>query len=208
MKPGKKRRERLTGEQRRARIIDVALNLFSDKGFSGTRTRDIAHLAGISETLIFQHFKTKQELYHAALRELFRGHPAIAEIEDRMARKDDAGVLSTLALHMITHSREDPRIIRLSVFSALEGPHLREGLHTGGQTTLPVPEVLASYIQQRIDDGAFKKVNAQIAARLFIQTVDMYVVDQQVGVTGPPLPVSDEEAVETLVKIFLEGLGA
>jgi AcrR family transcriptional regulator len=52
--------------ERRGQIIDATLELFAEKGFSGTKTREIAERAGISETLIFQHFKTKGDLYRAA----------------------------------------------------------------------------------------------------------------------------------------------
>ena len=69
------RKERLSSEDRRLHIIDAALGLFASKGLNGTRTKEIARAAGISETLIFQHFKTKEDLYRAALKELFDTHP-------------------------------------------------------------------------------------------------------------------------------------
>ncbi len=206
MRKVSERKERLSGEERRTRIIDAALGLFADKGFSGTRTREIAELAGISETLIFQHFKTKEDLYRAALTELFGQHPVMPEVEEKMAKKDDFGIFNTLALHIIWHNRQDRRIMRLAIFSALEGPHFAENLGHGEETMPSLPELLGRYIQQRIDEGAFKKVNARIAAQLFIETVFMYVADQEASISGPPLPFSDEETVETLVRIFLDGL--
>jgi hypothetical protein len=78
--------------------------------------------------------------------------------------------------------------------------------HQGGETGPPLPELLAPYIQQRIQDGAFKKVNPQIAAQLFIETANMYLADQEASISGPPLPFSEEEVVDTLVGIFLGGL--
>lgn len=206
MREIREKKQRLSGEERRAQIIDAALWLFADKGFAGTRTREIAELAGISETLIFQHFKTKEDLYRAALRELFSHHPVMPEIEDKMAKKDDFGVFSTLALHVIRHNRQDRRIMRLAIFSALEGFHLAEIVHHDKEMGPSLPELLSRYIQQRIDEGAFNKVNAQIAAQLFIETIFMYVADQETSISGPPLPFSDEETVDTLVMIFLDGL--
>ena len=200
------RKERLSGKERRSRIIDAALRLFADKGFNGTRTREIAKLAGISETLIFQHFKTKEDLYRVALGELFSQHPVMPEVEEKMAKKDDVGVFSTLALHLIRHNREDRRIMRLAIFSALEGLHLAEIVYDSKEMGPPLPELLGRYVQQRIDEGAFKKVNAQIAAQLFIETIYTYVLDQEASISGPPLPFSDEETVETLVRIFIDGL--
>ena len=207
MRKAKGRKERLSGEERRAQIIGAALQIFAEKGFNGTRTREIADLAGISETLIFQHFKTKDDLYRAALRALFIHHPVLPEVEEMMAKKDDFGVFSTIALHLIRHNRQDPRIMRLALFSALEGLHLAEIVHHDEEEIgPPLPELLGRYVQQRIDQGSFKSVNAQIAARLFIEAVFMYIADQEASVSGPPLPFSDEETVDTLVRIFLDGL--
>jgi hypothetical protein len=45
----KEKRERLTGEERKAKIIDAALNLFAEKGFSGTKTKEIAEAARTNE---------------------------------------------------------------------------------------------------------------------------------------------------------------
>jgi TetR/AcrR family transcriptional regulator len=201
-----RKNERLSGEERRKQIINTALTLFAEKGFSGARTREIAELANVSETLIFQHFKTKEDLYRAALTELFSQHPVPPEVEEKMAEKDDAGVLRAFALHVIQHGLQDRRIVRLGIFSALEGPRFGEMFHQGGETGPPLPELLAPYIQQRIEDGAFKKVNSQIAAQLFIETANMYLADQEASISGPPLPFSEEEVVDTLVRIFLGGL--
>lgn len=203
---GRQTKLRLSGQERRKYILESALRLFAEKGFSGTKTREIAELAGISETLIFQHFKTKEDLYRAALKELFAHHPVIPEIEDKVAQKDDNAVFTTLALHMITHAQQDPRIVRLTAFRALEGSHFTESFLRGEESTLIVSDFLGTYIQQRINEDAFKNTNAQIAARLFIETVFMHIVDQEVALTGPPLAFPVEEIVETLVKIFLGGL--
>jgi len=146
-RPGDKK-ERLSGEERRAEILDAALRLFAAKGFSGTRTREIASAAGISETLIFQHFKTKEQLYRAALGRIFAEHPVMPDVQEMMAGKDDLGVFRTVALHLIRHNRQDPRIMRLAVFSALEGFSMAELVHQGKDTVgPPLPELLSSYIR-------------------------------------------------------------
>lgn len=203
----KRKKERLSGQERRTQIIDAALQVFAEKGFSGARTREIAKLAGISETLVFQHFKTKRELYRCALKELFGKHPVMPEVEEKMSVKNDSGVLRNVASHLIRHNRRDPRILRLALFSALEQLHFGKIVHDGGDEAGPtLTEFLGAYFQQRIDDGAFKKVNAVIAANLFIETVMMYAADQQACISGPALPFSDEEVIETLLTLFLDGL--
>ena len=200
------RKERLSSEDRRLHIIDAALGLFASKGLNGTRTKEIARAAGISETLIFQHFKTKEDLYRAALKELFDTHPLMPEVEELMTKKDDYGVFSTLALHLIKHNREDPRIMRLAIFSALDGPRTADMFSHRKEVEPPLPELLSDYIQKRIDEAAFNEVNARIAGQLFIEAVFMYIADKEASISGSSIPFSDEETVETLVSIFLNGL--
>ena len=44
------------------RIINAAINIFSEKGFESTRTREIAERAGIAEGTIFRYFPTKDAI--------------------------------------------------------------------------------------------------------------------------------------------------
>ena len=53
--------------ERQAKILDAALRLFSEHGFAAVSTSRIATEAGVSEALIFRHFKNKQGLLDAVL---------------------------------------------------------------------------------------------------------------------------------------------
>lgn len=200
------KRERLTSEERKAKIIDAALTLFADKGFNGTKTKEIAEAAGTSEPLIFWHFKSKEDIYRQALRALFSRHPVLPDIEKKMVQKDDQAVFKELALHVISHNRKDRRISRLAIFSALEGFPLAEIVHQGDEIGPALPKILSGYIRQRIDDGDFQEQNAEIAAQIFVDLIYTCVVDKEAAISGQPLPYSDEEIVENLVRIFVKGL--
>jgi AcrR family transcriptional regulator len=56
-------RKRLTGEQRRAAILDAALSVFADRGYHSSSIDDNAREGGISKALIYEHFASKQDLY-------------------------------------------------------------------------------------------------------------------------------------------------
>lgn len=43
-------------------IIDIAIDLFSERGYSGVSIRDITKRAGIRESSLYNHFKSKDEL--------------------------------------------------------------------------------------------------------------------------------------------------
>jgi AcrR family transcriptional regulator len=72
-------RRRLTGEERRAAILDSALAVFGERGYHVSSIDDIARAGGISKALIYEHFGSKQELYA----ELLDSHAS--ELFERLA---------------------------------------------------------------------------------------------------------------------------
>lgn len=47
---------------KQARILEAAIEMFAEKGYSNTTTSEIAKKAGVAEGTIFRHYKTKKEL--------------------------------------------------------------------------------------------------------------------------------------------------
>lgn len=54
---------KMTGEERRNQIIDIALHLFSENKYQGTTMAGIAEAVGVTEPLIYKHFKNKKEIF-------------------------------------------------------------------------------------------------------------------------------------------------
>jgi AcrR family transcriptional regulator len=52
-------------------LLDAARDLFAERGFKGTSTRDIAERAGVSEVMIFRHFGSKANLFQESVVEPF-----------------------------------------------------------------------------------------------------------------------------------------
>ncbi|WP_332692952.1 TetR/AcrR family transcriptional regulator [Halalkalibacter lacteus] len=48
--------------EKQLKIIEAAIEIFSEKGFAATSTSEIAKKAGVAEGTIFRHYKTKKEL--------------------------------------------------------------------------------------------------------------------------------------------------
>ncbi|MEI8051856.1 MAG: helix-turn-helix domain-containing protein [Actinomycetes bacterium] len=55
--------KRLTGEERRERLLDVAATLFADRGYRSTTMDDVAEAAGVTKPVVYQHFESKRALY-------------------------------------------------------------------------------------------------------------------------------------------------
>ena len=84
-KPTRKQQKRSIVTQQK--LLDAAIEAFSENGFKGTSTRDIAERAGVHHPLITYHFKNKDQLWRAATDRVFREFnislaKAMAEIPD------------------------------------------------------------------------------------------------------------------------------
>jgi AcrR family transcriptional regulator len=66
------RKQQLRSLRTQQKLLDAALEAFSENGFKGTSTRDIADRAGVHHPLITYHFKNKEELWRASADRIFR----------------------------------------------------------------------------------------------------------------------------------------
>jgi TetR/AcrR family transcriptional regulator len=69
-RPARKQQQRSIVTQQK--LLDAAIEAFSENGFKGTSTRDIADRAGVHHPLITYHFKNKDLLWRAAADRIFR----------------------------------------------------------------------------------------------------------------------------------------
>lgn len=58
---------RMSARERSEQVIDVAEQLFCDKGFDRTSIGDIADAAGVSRPIVYEHHGSKEGIYIAAL---------------------------------------------------------------------------------------------------------------------------------------------
>ncbi|MDA4108517.1 hypothetical protein BHQ17_01055 [Mycolicibacterium holsaticum] len=60
-------RRRLSAQERRHQIVESARAVFLRQGYAGTRTREIAEQAGITEAFLYRFFDSKEDLYKASV---------------------------------------------------------------------------------------------------------------------------------------------
>lgn len=199
----------MAGEERRLQILAVAVSLFSNRGFRGTTTREIAHAAGVSEAMVFRHFATKEELYAAILdHKACAGHESFEPEKmatDAIKRKDDRAVFEALALGALDHHENDREFQRLLLHSALEKHELAQMFFD--QFVRRVYEFLGSYIRERQREGAFVDVDPSIVVRCFIGMVMHHSLNNNLWDPDRRLlNISNEEAARHFTDILLNGI--
>ncbi len=63
----KRRMSRLPAAKRRAQLLDCAAELFAERGYARATTAELARAAGVTEPIIYRHFKSKRDLFIALI---------------------------------------------------------------------------------------------------------------------------------------------
>ena len=199
---------RMSAEDRKLQILEVAVSLFSRKGFGGTVTREIAQAAGVSEALMFRHFATKQELYSAILDHKACSGDALnpeAIVAEALKEKNDRAVFERLALGAMRHHETDPEFHRLLLHSALEGHELAQMFFE--KFILRVYELLGTYIAERQRDGAMIQMDPAIIVRAFIGMIVHHSLNNNLWDPDRRLlRISNEDAAKHFADILLNGI--
>lgn len=215
---------RMAAEDRRLQIVKVAMHLFSERGFRGTTTKEIAHAARVSEAIIFRHFATKEDLYTAIIdfKACAGASPVATEsgqpfnveairncVGDAMSRRDDREVFQNLALSMMEHHQGDPEFLRLLMYSALEGHQLAQIFWDKNVRVLY--EFLGGYIRERQREGAFRTVNPFVVVRAFVGAIIHNSLNNILWDRDPArrmLDLPNEDAAHEFTEILLRGIQA
>ncbi|HYM01238.1 MAG TPA: TetR/AcrR family transcriptional regulator [Blastocatellia bacterium] len=196
----------MSGEDRRRQIVEVAADLFSKKGFSGTTTKEIADCAGVSEAIIFRHFATKRDLYTAilGLKSRQRSGDIKAKLEGVAAEKNDREFFRLLAEDKLETYMTDSSLMRLLLFSSLEGHELTDIFYES--SSKEILEYLRAYIKERIADGAFRDLDPALCAKAFLGMVVNHAIAQTLSPDLDDVRNASEEVVNCFVEIFLGGM--
>ena len=199
--------KRMTGEDRRHQILEVAIDLFSKRGFGGTTAKQIAEAAQVSEAIIFRHFATKQDLYAAILD--FKAQEAgkdqwMEELREIAEQQDDAKLFTALATRMIKSYCADRSFQRLIAYSALDGHEFSKILHS---RALPFHAFLCDYIIKRQKAGAIRQMEPGLVvfALIYMPAHFGHLTKLYVFYL---VKTTDEEAIAAFVEILLSGIRA
>ena len=198
----------MTGGERRLQILRLAVRLFSQRGFRGTTTKEIARAAGVSEAMVFRHFATKEELYSAILDHKACLHDTMDPVQvvsEAIARKDDRAVFEGLALDALNRHDCDPEFHRLLLHSALEEHELAQMFWEKFVTR--VFRILGAYIRQRQRDGAMIQIEPLVIVRAFVGMVIHHSLNNNLWDRKRTLlKISNQAAAREFTDILLRGV--
>ncbi|WP_160676947.1 TetR/AcrR family transcriptional regulator [Clostridium sp. C8-1-8] len=195
-------------ENKEELILESAIKIFSEKGFSAATTSEIAKEAGVAEGTIFRYFKTKKDLLRGVMKRLIEvlGEAFISSRIKKILKdyesKDPKDTLKAIARDRLNVIDENWNLIKI-VFTELQYHEDLRNLFIESMA-LRGKVLLEDFVKSGISKGIFRDINPTIAARGIVGTLGIYIIQRQLLPTI--VPISDDEQVDIIIDLFLNGL--
>lgn len=138
--------------------MHAAGRLFAYQGYHGTSTRQIAHIANVSENTIFRHFNDKEDLFWSTLRTHLAALELHRDLQEGIANCDPPEVVlpKILALFADTASYR-PELLRLIAIAFIE-------VHPKGEIFIqecfsPVLSAISRYLEMSVKGGKLRDLD-------------------------------------------------
>jgi len=188
-------------EQTVQKILDVAFQLFLEKGYEQTTVLDIvAGLGGMTRGAFYHHFKSKEEVFDAISDRLFREKSPIFELKDRTDLSGLEKIRHIMKTSAVSGS-QDPELFAFNQMgiALISSPHF---LATQLKSNREIAEFIEPFFAEGMADGSIRLGSPKVLADLFMLLYNFWMF--------PTLfPCSTEEFIEranTITTIF-EALG-
>jgi AcrR family transcriptional regulator len=203
---GKKFRRR--AEARPDEVLDAALELFTQKGFSATRVDDIAAKAGISKGAVYLYFPSKEAILEGLVRR------AVLPIADHalgmISHYDgDPRFAVSMVMKMIGGRLSDPKLLavpRLIIREVVHFPHLAEMYRREVlDRVIPVVETL---IKRGIDQGYLRQVDPNLTIRSIVGPIALHILMAEIFGIVPKDGLNLDRFIDNHLTILFDGLSA
>lgn len=185
------------------RIINAAINIFSEKGFEATRTKEIAERAGIAEGTIFRYFPNKNAILERMVPLLIRVmlprfSGPIEKILSSHANDPVEEIWKEILIDRIQMIRDNGRFIR-SVLPELI--HRAPLLNQMKSTILPV---IHQYVSKVVDYGKARgELDDSLDAEVIMQQLVGFILTYSMFGAGEKKDV--EQAVTEYITYAMRG---
>lgn len=195
----------LTDTQRR--ILTAALEVFSERGYDGASTAEIAKRAGVAEKTLFAQFKTKAELLARTVRPsvfLLIEPRAVDRALDALASGTTAEqVLAALMTDRLDLARTHKKKLKLVLHEVLLRPELLESFAG------TFAERVAPFVGKTMADLAARgELRTDLPPRTVVRTLVSVILGLAVSrhVLGLEADTDEREEIANVARLVTEGL--
>jgi AcrR family transcriptional regulator len=188
----------------RERILAAAFEAFTENGYAGTSTLDIATRAKVSKRDVYAHFGSKHAMLVTCIKSRAERMRLPLELPPPQSRQMLASILSAFAANLVLEGSH-PSVIatfRLAIAEAADSPEIAQALDSAGReaTRRALAELLAN-AQSRGLIGPGKP--AEMAAQYLGLLWEGLFVGLLLGVAVSPGPTEAERRAEEATAAFM-----
>jgi AcrR family transcriptional regulator len=189
-------------------LLNAALELFVEKGFSATRSDEVAHRAGVSKGTLYLYFPSKEELFKAVVR---TNISALIAEGQQIADQFDGPSAQLLRLLMQTWwqrvgDTHAGGIFKIIISEVRNFPELAQ-FYTD-EVILPAHRLISGTLQRGIERGEFRAVPVDEATHTLIAPLLFQALHKHsIGacpVLGPDM--NPTMLIDTQMDLMLHGL--
>ena len=186
-------------------IIDAARAVFLERGFAAT-TAEVAERAGVSEGTLFNRFRSKAELFQAAMRPQLEALEWTSDLADRVGRGDIREQLVEIASAVAEFMRKLMPLMMMS-WSNIGASGLPPTLCQPNPPPLRALRRLAAYFEAEIRLGRLRRCDPELLARMLLGSVQQYVFFEVVMKASDELPLPLPTYLRGFVAVLIDGCG-
>lgn len=193
---------------RQKQILDAAIKVFSEKGFQGSRTSEIAKEANVAEGTIFNYYKCKKDLLIGLLVQIIVKFvkPIVILSSEKNIDNNKENVeeaMNKLLLDRLYLVKENYQLIKTILIESIYHPELLDILIK--ELYPKLIELIDSYVQENIECGNFRDIGTRNISRNIISSFMGFVILSNVApeyYKGE----NDEEEIKKIVDVILNGI--
>lgn len=201
--PSRQERKKNISKQRKQQILNAALKVFSEKGFAGATTAEIARTAGISEGTIYKYFGSKRELLMSLI-----DNQVVAAFPEQLPRILSQPIvtgLEGLFSGWLNKTLDRAYDIQPIVTEVQRDPEFRERYVK--QILTPILAMSQEYVEAQVKRGFFRPVNNELVAHIITAIfLGLAVLDRLEGATGLLHKLPQEETRAEMINLLLHGI--
>ena len=193
-------------DTRPAELLDAALAVFADKGFTAARMEDIAARAGAAKGTLYLYFPSKEAVFEALVRTLIVPNLDLAEAAAASHRGPIAPLLRRAAPLLAAIIRDGRLVVlpRLLIGELHRFPELaRFYKATVVDRALGL---IARLHRQGVETGEFRRQDSEAVARLVVAPMLMLAVWRAVFAPHEAEPLDPARVLDAHVETLLRGL--
>lgn len=187
--------------ERRQAILDAAMKVFAQRGYSAATIRAIAREANIAQGTIYLYFPSKRDILLALYRSMIL--ESLEEIMARPEKGDDETFLTSLLVDRIRRLRQNARAVRFAFTELPFHDELREKFYR--EIVLEQLGRIQAFLKDRITQGRFRPLRLEIAARAFQGMYLIFALAEVVYNDPEVARFTPEEIADEVVRLFLRG---